>query len=318
MEKLSRRQLLAEVASLYYMEKKTQSQIGKDFGYSRSGISRLLDEAEKEGIVEITINHPIQRDLYLEQRLIHDFGLEAAYVLKQGQHEYDQALHLVGRLGAMYLEQYLRSGMVVGIGWGTSVYEVVNSLPYLPLEDVNIVQVVGAIGSKSNPQIDGPEIASFFADKLNASYHSLHSPLFLDSKEACLSLKAQKTIIDTFNLAYQSDFVLLGIGTIDVDNRFSSLYRSGFINEQEVREIKDKGGVCNLCGIIFDENGKFLDIDINHRTMAVDLNKFINDKRKIIGVAAGQEKTDAIKAALKGGWIDVLFTDQKAINPIFI
>ena len=148
------------------------------------------------------------------------------------------------------------------------------------------------------------------------NYQYLNSPLFLDSKDACLSLKSQKQILDTFNLAYQSDYVLLGIGTIDADPHFSSLFRSGFINEKEVLEIKEKGGVCNLCGAIYDENGKFLDIDINHRTMAVDLVKLKEGKPKIIGIVAGEKKCEAVKGALNGGWIDILFTDQTALCSI--
>jgi len=41
-----------------------------------------------------------------------------------------------------------------------------------------------------------------------------------------------------------------------------------------------------------------------------------NKNNKIIGIAAGKEKTTAIKAALKGGLIDILFTDEVAVNPI--
>jgi len=315
-EEQSRRQLLAEVASLYYREKQTQSRIGKDLGYSRSAISRLLDEAEKKGIVKIFVDYPIQRASDLEQKLVTGFGLKDAYVIKRGQLNYDQSLELVGRMGASYFEQRLKDNMVIGIGWGTSIYEVVNALPDIPLNNVNVVQVVGAIGGKSDPRVDGAEITSFFASKLKASYHSLHSPLFLDSREACQSLMSQKQIMDTFRIAYRADFVLLGIGTIDVDDKYSSLYRSGMISEKDVREIKEKGGVCNFCGLIFDENGRFLDIDLNHRVMAVDLSQLKNKNNKIIGIAAGKEKTTAIKAALKGGLIDILFTDEVAVNPI--
>ena len=37
----------------------------------------------------------------------------------------------------------------------------------------------------------------------------------------------------------------------------------------------------------------------------------------IIGIAVGAEKRDAIKSALNGGWLDILFTDQIAVNSIF-
>jgi len=316
MDKETRRQLLADIATLYYKENKTQFQIARAFGYSRSAISRLLDEAQQEGIIEITINYPLLRDPDLECRLKEKYHLKAAFVINSGQADFAHTLQMVGRLGARYLEQNLRDGMVVGIGWGTSLYDLVNSLPEIPLTKARVVQVIGASGSKGDARIDGPDLAALLASKLNASHQFLHAPLFLDSEEACASLKSQKQIKDTLNLANQSDLVLLGVGTIDIDSRFSSLFRSGFINEAEVLQIKKMGGIGNICGLIIDEKGNIMDIGINHRVMAVDLHALKNNGRKIIGVAAGSRKSQAIKAVLTGGWLDVLITDQSAVNSI--
>ena len=206
--------------------------------------------------------------------------------------------------------------MVVGIGWGTSLFDLVNSLPDIPLSKVRVVQVIGASGSKGDARIDGPDLAAFLASKLNASHQFLHAPLFLDSEEACISLKSQKQIKDTLNLANQSDLVLLGVGTIDADPKFSSIFRSGFVNEDEVLQIKNKGGIGNICGLIIDKNGSVMDIDINRRVMAADLPTLKNNGRKIIGVAAGSRKSQAIEAVLAGGWLDVLITDQSAVKSI--
>ena len=316
MDKETRGQLLADIATLYFKEKKTQSQIALAFGYSRSAISRLLNEAQQEGIIEITINYPLLRDPVLERRLKEKYHLKAAFVINSGQADFAHTLQMVGRLGARYLEQNLRDGMVVGIGWGTSLYDLVNSLPEIPLSKVRVVQVIGASGSKGDARIDGPDLAALLATKLNASHQFLHSPLFLDSKEACASLKSQKQIRDTLDLANQSDLVLLGIGTIDADPKFSSIFRSGFLNETEVLQLKNNGGIGNICGLIIDEKGCIMDIEINRRVMAVDLNALKNNGRKIIGVAAGSRKSQAIQAVLAGGWLDVLITDQSAVNPI--
>ena len=316
MDKETRGQLLADIATWYYKEKKTQSQIARAFGYSRSAISRLLNEAQQEGIIEITINYPLLRDPVLERRLKEKYQLKAAFVINSGQADYAHTLQMVGRLGARYLEQNLRDGMVVGVGWGTSLYDLVNSLPEIPLSKVRVVQVIGASGSKGDARIDGPDLAAFLASKLNASHQFLHSPLFLDSEEACASLKSQKQIRDTLDLANRSDLVLLGIGTIEVDPKFSSIFRSGFLKETEVLQIKKKGGIGNFCGVIIDEEGSIMDIDFNHRVMAVDLNALKNNGRKMVGVAAGSGKSRAIKAVLTGGWLDVLITDQSAVNSI--
>lgn len=314
MESSTRRQLLADIATHYYKERNTQQQIARKVGYSRSAISRMLTEAEDEGIVEVSINYPLLRDSTLERRLKEKYRLDAAFVINAGQASDEHLLQLVGRAGAYFIEQQLHNDMVVGIGWGTSLFELVNSLPYLPLSNLDVVQVIGASGSKSDARIDGPDLAAFLASKLNASQQFLHSPLLLDSEAACNSMRSQKQIQDTLNLAYQSDVILLGIGTIEVDPQFSSIFRSGYVNEKDVREIKSKGGVGNFCGVVIDAKGKIIDIDINRRVMAVDLNTIKSKGCKLVGVAAGARKSRAIEAVLSGGWLDVIVTDQSAVN----
>ena len=128
MDNDTRKQLLAEVANLYFKEKRTQAQIGRSLGYSRSAISRLLSEAEEQGIVEITINHPISRDYRLESRLKEKYGLETAFVVNTGELSYENTMQVVGRMGAYYLEHTLKDNILIGIGWGTSLSAVVKYL----------------------------------------------------------------------------------------------------------------------------------------------------------------------------------------------
>jgi DNA-binding transcriptional regulator LsrR (DeoR family) len=104
MDNSNRRQLLAEIATLYYKEKMTQSQIGKRMGYSRSAISRLLTEAEEHGIVEVTIKYPLSRDSILERRLKEKYHLETAFVVNSNDSSYQVTLQILGNMGAFYLE----------------------------------------------------------------------------------------------------------------------------------------------------------------------------------------------------------------------
>ena len=312
----TRRQLLADIASLYYTDKKTQAEIACIAGYSRSAISRMLTEAEELGIIEITIKYPLQRDTNLENRLKEKFSLDTALVVNSGLSDYSHDLNLVGRLGATYLQQNLSDGMVISIGWGTTLFELVNALPFLPYTDIQVVQVIGALGGKSDIRVDGPDLAAYLASKLNASCYILHSPLFLDSESACQSLKEQKQISSTLGLGYRSDIVLLGIGTIEIDPSFSSIFRSGFLDEEEVIEVKTQGGVGNFCGVILNENGKVLNIELNKRVMASDIHRLRSNGCKIVGIAAGSQKSHAIEAVLNGDWLDTLITDSMAVMPI--
>jgi deoxyribonucleoside regulator len=316
MDSDTRKQLLAEIATLYYKEKKTQSQIGKRLGYSRSAISRILTEAEEQGIVEIIIKYPLSRDANLERRLKEKYHLDAAFVVNSSGTSYANAQQLVGRMGAFFLEQSLKDDITIGIGWGISISEVVRYLPELPLSDARVVQVLGAVGGRSDPHVDGPDVAATFASKLNAKYHILHAPLFLDTKDACSTLKEQKQIAEILEEGVHCDIALLGIGTVEVDPLYSSIYRSGFLAEEEIRSVMKQGGLGNFCGMILDKDGRILDNEISARTMAVDLEKLRDNCGRIVGIAAGEKKSKAIKSVLNGNWLDVLITDSAAVFSI--
>jgi lsr operon transcriptional repressor len=63
-----------------------------------------------------------------------------------------------------------------------------------------------------------------------------------------------------------------------------------------------------LCHFI-DKEGNLVDSNIESRLLTTPLDK-LRSLKNVIGVAAGDEKVDAIKAVLKGGYIDVLITDE--------
>jgi DNA-binding transcriptional regulator LsrR (DeoR family) len=266
--------------------------------------------------VEITIRYPLLRDSDLERRLKDKYHLDAAFVINSDWTSYSNAQQLVGRMGAWYLEQILRDNITVGIGWGIAVSEVVKNLPNIPLTDVRVVQVLGAVGGHSDPAVDGPRVAANFAGKLNAKYHILYSPLFLDTEDACKTLKAQSQIAQTLDEGTHSDIVVLGIGTVEVDPQFSSICRSGFLTEEEIRSVMRQGGVGNFCGLILDKNGSVMKNSISARTMAVDIEELRKQCGQIVGVAAGEKKSKAIKSVLNGNWLDVLITDSAAVNSI--
>ncbi len=313
----TRSQLLADIATLYYKEKKSQAEIAQVSGYSRSAISRLLSEAEQQGVVEFVIKYPLLRDNALERLLKDNYQLDAAFVVNAGLIDYDHNLELVGRLGANYVQNFLKDDLTIGIGWGSSLYALISALPYYALEDTRVVQVIGAVGAKSDRRVDGPDLAAFLANKLNSSHYYLPSPAFLDSEKAAISLKKVPQINETLNMAYQSDIALLGIGTIEVDPYYSSIYRTGFLDEDDINQIKDQGGVCNFCGVVLDSEGEVLDIDVNKRCMSAEIKKIKANGCRIIGIAAGAKKTKAIEAILKGNWLNALITDENAISPLF-
>jgi DNA-binding transcriptional regulator LsrR (DeoR family) len=54
--------ILADVAEMYYLEGRDQSDIALEVGVTRSMVSRMLTEARRLGIVEIKVVRSIQAD----------------------------------------------------------------------------------------------------------------------------------------------------------------------------------------------------------------------------------------------------------------
>ena len=65
-------ELLARVASQYYLQDRTQAEIAIDFGLSRQKVQRLIRRAREQGIVEIHVHSAPVLHIELENKLQDD------------------------------------------------------------------------------------------------------------------------------------------------------------------------------------------------------------------------------------------------------
>lgn len=305
-------ELLARVADLYYLRGLTQAEIASQIGLSRSSVSRLLTAARASGIVEIRINYPAHRDQELENSLSERFHHTSFYVLRTHTVPPDQRLHRAAQLAAAHLESRLRPDMILGLSWGTAVYETVNLLRPQFVPGLRVVQFIGAIG-RGNRLIDGPEVARQAAVTLGAEYHYLHAPLIVPNDTAAQMLLTERTVAETLALARQSHLAVVGIGSVDPS--ISSLIRAGYLSEAELKAIELEGAVGDICAHHFDIHGRILDIEINRRVIGISPDD-LRMVPEVIGVAVGALKAPAILGALRGRLVDVLVTDDHAAREI--
>lgn len=308
-----RLELLAMVADLYYIDQRSQAEIARRLGYSRSAISRLLTEAHERQLVEIRIHYPLQRDARLEHALRDTYGLETVYVAQRGNLTYDRMLMQLGRLAARYLEDYLGESVVIGLSWGTAVYEVVNALTPRHYRGVEVVQMIGGLGS-GDQQIDGPGVAIRLAERLGGHYYTLNVPHIAVDEQTRDALLSQRAIHDTLQLALRADLAVVGIGSVAPTR--SSFLRTGYLTAAELDGIRKTGAVGDICGTHFDAEGRILDIDVNRRVVGVDLQELIDSSCRIVAVSGGRVKARAIAGALRGNLVDVLITDSSAAEEI--
>ena len=316
MKSESRKHLLAEIASMYYLDRRNQTEIAHEFGYSRSAISRLLTEAEQKGVVEHKVHFPSIRNIEMEDILAKRFGLKNVIVVNRGKLSYAQTLRFVGEQGAEVFSKLLRNDQIIAISTGTSVYEVINAMESVTLRNIKIVQILGSTGIKSNPVIDGPELASSLARKVRGSYYTLNAPMIMDTKTSRDTMLRQKSIKSTIELAYKADIVLAGIGCIAEEPKQASVVRMGYMEPHEFISIRNQGAVGYTCGWFFTEQGKILEDQINDRVVAADFQRIREGKAIVITIAAGEKKAPAVKAAIRrkpAGYINYRFFSSGSI-----
>jgi deoxyribonucleoside regulator len=305
-------QLLAEVAQLYYEQSLDQADIATRKGVSRSSISRLLTEARELGVIEFRINFPIQRHKLLEDQFMRHFDLESVHVLNTELMVDGQLLNRLGRLAAMYVQSLITNGTIIGVTWGRTVYEITTAIARGQMEDVKIVQIIGASGHE-NPLVDGVALVQNFAERLGAQYHYLHSPMMVENPAVRGAILKDPIIQRTLNLARQANILLTGIGTTDPE--YSAPLRAGYINHDDLIAISNAGAIGEFCGYHINLNGELVAIPQNERIVGLTLAE-IHNIPLVVGVGNGLNKAACILGALRGNHINALITDDVTAREI--
>jgi len=305
MEVSEKLELMVAVARMYYEDDINQFEIAQKLNLSRPTVSRLLSEARRRKLVEVTVNYPWRSDPLLEAELVKTFNLRDARVLAAGELSNADTQKGVGVLGAQLIDKYLENGMTLAISRGTGVYSTVEALQPRPELKVNVVQIQGALGDLLG---DGSDIAIHLHGRYAGDFHFLHAPMLLENPLSTEILLKEPTIRATLEKAKQADVALIGIGS--TDPLVSSLLRHRLLTADELQKLEEEGVVGDIAGRFYGEDGEELvDNPINRRTIGLKL----VDLRRIpivIGVAGGLAKVRAIRAALKAHSVSMLATDS--------
>ncbi|MBN2604627.1 MAG: sugar-binding transcriptional regulator, partial [Bacilli bacterium] len=116
--------LLVEIAVMYYLEGKTQTEIAKEMFMSRPKVSRLLQRARDLDIVDIKINYESDDFNRLKTQIQHRFGVENVVIVKTLSNE-DETIKEMGRAAANEIKYHLNDNITIGMSWGRSVKQAV-------------------------------------------------------------------------------------------------------------------------------------------------------------------------------------------------
>jgi DNA-binding transcriptional regulator LsrR (DeoR family) len=300
--------MLLAAARLYYVGGQSQAQVAAALGTSRSNVSRMLSEAQSQGIVEIRINDPAGRVHELEDELRQAFRLRDVRVAHAGLGPGARIEDQVGTQAARLLLENLKDSMRVALSWGHAL----QSMVYATTSDqefhrLSLVQLVGGLSSVRN-EISGQELVRELAVRLGAEYRFLHAPATLETKRSRDALVAEPSIAEALVEAGRADIAFVGVGTPSHGSS-SAILDSLSLSEGDRKAFWDAGPVGDVAARYYTADGVPVRGAVDDRILGLGLAELINIPN-VVGVAYGRAKTPGVLGALRGHIIDSLVCDE--------
>lgn len=300
--------LMARIARMYYTEGVRQPSIAERLDLSQARVSRLLKKAEQEGIVRITVADPPGTYAELESAVQERYRLQHVVVVEASGEDEQTLLAELGAATAYYLETTLRSGEVIGISsWSASLLAAVNAMRPLPsLADVRVVQILGGVGNPS-AKAHANRLTSHLADLVHGEPIHLPSPGVAGSVQSAEALRDDPFVAKTMALFDDISVALIGIGALEPSRLLAS--SGNVFSGEELEALRKSGAVGDICMRFFDADGKPVHTDASERVVSIELDQ-LRAAPRCVAVAGGSRKTEAVRAALRGGLAHVLITDR--------
>jgi len=301
-------ELLLRVAWYYYKDELTQDEIARRLSVSRASVGRLLDRARRVGLVSITLNAEYLDAFELSGELRRTFGLAEALVVPD--HEKEPADHhtlnaRIGLGGAQFMSTHLRPGGSLGVGWGETVSRVIAATNFGAVGPIHMVTLTGGVegylptilSSKGEAGAESSEVTSATV---------IPTPIMASTPALAAALRDEPTVQQVLKQACGVEHALVGVGTPAAD---ATIVHMGYLNPADVRGLRERGVVGDILGQFFDADGNVVDLPIHDRRIGIELSDLMHVP-KVVGVAGGLHKAQAILGALHGGFLDVLVTNE--------
>jgi DNA-binding transcriptional regulator LsrR (DeoR family) len=289
--------LLMDLATRFYLGGQAQLQIAQDLELDPSTVSRYLRRARELGIVRIEIHRPLSLQTDLGRELAEHFQLERAVVAAD--------IDKVPRAAAEFIDSRLQHGMRLGLSWGRMLSAAIHQLSPGTVSALQIAPLHG--GFSSTPEaLQGSELARYVASLYPQSQvNYLNAPVLVDSHNIQQAMLRNGSIRSALEAASASEYALVGIGTLDEN---APLVRDGHLSTADREMLLSDGAVGDFSTRFFNSNGEPVHA-LDDRLIAIEWADLVRIP-KVVAIAAGAHKVDAIRGALRSKAIDILITDE--------
>lgn len=307
MTERSHKELLARIGREYYLENRPKVEIAASHDLSRFQVARLLTEAVESGIVEITVHFPSHLSGADLRRLESSLSIGQVIVADTTGGEI-QARGILAKAAAAEISRQAPVGGTLGISWSRTLDAASRLVKELPRCD--IVQLAGALPAEadSNPL----ELIQRLGQLSGGLTWPLWSPLVVEDPTTASGLRRQPEIAGALAKADSLDLAVVAIGAWKAGS--STVWERA---DPKVRqEAVQDGAVAECSGRLLNAAGIPVQSGLDERIIAVTV-KQLQRTPRVIAIAQGTARTDAVRAVAKAGFVTTLIVDEPLAKALY-
>ena len=306
--------LMARAAWLHFTGGLTQSEVAKRLNIPNTRAHRYIAQAQRDGIVRVFVDAAASVCIELETRIQERFGLEMCTVAMHVPEAGPIPLRSLSVKGADFLMHQLSNGLheVIGIGHGRTLAAAVDAIGRVSAEKTKFVSVLGGLTRSfaANPY----DVIHKLNQRIGSETYMLPAPIYADSANDKKVLMAQSGLNAAMRLIDAATLFVVGIGALPITQEGRSSSAFEYIGIEEAETLYRNGARAEILGRFIAADGTLIETTLHERVMSPGFDRLRG--RKVIAIAGGLQKIDAIRATLRSGLLTGLIVDEATARGI--
>ena len=288
--------LMVKAAWYYYFENMTQQAIADRLSISRMRVIKLLENARQTGVIQFRLRSDGVGMMETSRQLAAKYHLKDVFLIPEAGQE-EKLNESIARAGAMYIADRLSDNACINVGYGDTLSRTLNHLATMVQTPVTCVSLTGGVSHY---------LPNARSNIFNARLYLMPAPLLASSPEMAAAMREEASVKEIVQMGDLASFTLVGIGSM---HESATIVRSGVVSPNDIFRLRLGNAVGDVLCHFLDKDGQLVKSDIEDRLISTPLER-IKSLKNVVGLAAGAKKAEAIRAVLRGGYLDVLITDE--------
>ncbi|MBQ2948460.1 MAG: sugar-binding transcriptional regulator [Clostridia bacterium] len=289
--------LMVKAAWYYYFENMTQQAIADRLSISRMRVIKLLETARQTGVIQFRLRSDGVGMVEQSQALIRKYNLKDVFLIPEVDEDDAHPNESIARAGAMYIADRLGDNACINVGYGDTLNRTLNHLATMVQNPVTCISLTGGVSNY---------LPNTRSNVFNAKLYIMPAPLLASSPEMAAAMREETSVSEIIRMTELSAFTLVGIGALSDS---ATVFHTGVLGPTDMFYLKMNNAVGDVLCHFLDKDGQLIPTPIEERLISTPLEK-LKAMSNVIGLAAGEQKIEAIRAALRGGYLDILITDE--------